>query len=400
MKISLRWIADYIQLDDYFQKPAELGEILTKAGLEVEDLQNPAVALKNVFVGHILEKDKHPGADKLSLCRVSTGNNLIHQIVCGAQNHKAGDRVIVALPGAILPGNFAIKKSAIRGIESSGMLCSYKEIGLPQVSDGIAILPADAPVGKPYAEYAGLDDVIFELKVTPNRADCLSHYGLARELSALIARPLKVLKPEFKLSSESTEKNIKVEVKDNNLCPRYTGRLIKNVKVAPSPDWLRIKLEQVGLSSINNIVDATNFVMMELGQPLHAFDAGLISKNHLLIDKAVKGEKFTSLDGTVLTLKGDELTIRDADKALCLAGTIGGSNSGVSEKTVNIFLESAYFLPMSVRKTSRQHGVETDSAYRFSRGVDPQGSLLALERATEIILKVAGGEALRSGAHV
>lgn len=395
MKISLRWIADYLELQDYYSKPNELGDILTRGGLEVEDLQNPAAqGLAHVVVGHILEKDKHPNADKLSLCRVSIGDGKVEQIVCGAQNHKAGDRVIVALPGAVLPGNFAIKKSTIRGIESNGMLCSLKELGLAQTSDGIVILSADAPVGVSYVEYAGLNDVIFELKVTPNRADCLSHFGLARELSALLARPLKPMSIEPKLVAESTLKAIQVEVKTPDLCARYTGRVIRNVKVGPSPDWLKQRLQKVGLASINNIVDALNYVMMELGQPLHAFDFDRIQGGKLIIDRAKAQEKFVTLDGSTLTLKGDELTIRDSEKALCIAGTIGGQNSGVSDSTTQIFIESAFFLPMSVRKTSRTHGIESDSAYRFSRGVDPQGTRLALDRATQLVLQLAGGEAL------
>lgn len=391
MKISLKWIAEYLDISDYMDRPQELGEVLTRGGLEVEEMQNPAESLKNVFVGHILEKDKHPNADKLSLCRVTTGSGSVHQIVCGAQNHKAGDRVIVALPGAVLPGNFVIKKSAIRSVESSGMLCSMKELGLAGESEGIAILPEEAPVGELYAKYAGLDDVIFELKVTPNRADCLSHYGLARELGALLGRPVKAIEPQVREVSELTSAQIQVEVKAQDLCPRYTGRWIRHVKVGPSPDWLVRRLEKVGMSSINNIVDCTNYVMMELGQPLHAFDGAQILQKKIIIDRAKPLEKFVTLDGTELTLAGEELCIRDVERVLCLAGTIGGKNSGVTEKTTDIFLESAYFLPMSVRRTSRKHGAETDSAYRFSRGVDPRGALLALNRATELIQKVASG---------
>lgn len=403
MKISFRWLSEYIDLADYQQNPQALAEVLTRAGLEVEEIQSPGRELHHVVIGHILEKDKHPNADKLSLCRITTGEGQVHQIVCGAQNHSAGDRVVVALPGAVLPGNFAIKKSVIRGIESSGMLCSYKELGMqpttaegaPPSLAGIIILPPDAPVGKIYTEYAGLNDVLFELKVTPNRADCLSHYGLARELSALLGRGLCELKPSFKLSEEKSSARFQVEVLAQDLCPRYMGRLIRQVKVGPSPDWLKQRLEAVGLTSINNIVDVTNFVLMELGQPLHAFDADRIEGQQLRIDRAQAQEEFTTLDGSQLKLKGEELTIRDSKKALCLAGTIGGKESGVSAETQNLFLESAYFLAKSVRKTSRGHGIETESSYRFSRGVDPQGVALALDRATQLILDIAGGEATR-----
>ncbi|WP_413561207.1 phenylalanine--tRNA ligase subunit beta [Bdellovibrio sp. HCB209] len=392
MKISLKWLQEYVDVKEFFVKPEELAETLTRAGLEVEEITNLAKDFNHVVIGHILEKDKHPNADKLSLCRVSTGD-VVHQIVCGAQNHKAGDRVIVALPGAVLPGNFAIKKSAVRGVDSAGMLCSLKELGLAKESDGIEILPADAPIGKSYAEYGGYDDITFELKVTPNRADCLSHFGLAREVACLLSKELKTPKAEPKLGSASSKKEIALEVKATDLCPRYTARVIKGVKVGASPAWLKNRLESVGLNSINNIVDVTNFVMMELGQPLHAFDAKFIGGKKVIVDRATKGEKFITLDGTEKTLTGDELTIRDASHPMCLAGVVGGKNSGVSEATTEIFLESAYFVPMSARKTSRTHGVDTDSAYRFSRGVDPDGALRGLNRATALILEVAGGEA-------
>ncbi len=394
MKISLKWLQDYIDIKDYLRKPEELAEILTQAGLEVEEITDKSKDLNHVVIGVILEKAKHPNADKLSLCRVATGEGVVHQIVCGAQNHKSNDRVIVALPGAVLPGNFAIKQAAVRGVESGGMLCSYKELGLQETSDGIAILPADAPIGSAYAAWAGLDDITFELKVTPNRADCLSHFGLAREIGTLLKRDLKTITPSFKMASDSSQKEISLDVRAADLCPRYTGRLIRGVKVGPSPVWLKKRLESVGLNSINNIVDVTNYVMMELGQPLHAFDADAISKSQVVVDRAQAGEKFVTLDNTEIKLKGDELTIRDGEKALCIAGVIGSNNSGTTEKTKNIFLESAYFLASSVRKTSRGLGVDTDSAYRFSRGVDPEGQIKALDRATELILKAAGGEAL------
>lgn len=393
MKISLKWLQDYVDVSEFFSKPEELAEALTRAGLEVEEITNLAKDFNNVVVGHILEKDKHPNADKLSVCRVSTGDGEVHQIVCGAQNHKSGDRVIVALPGAVLPGNFAIKKATVRGVDSGGMLCSLKELGLAKESDGIAILPTDAPVGKTYAEYGGYDDVTFELKVTPNRADCLSHYGLAREIACLYGKDLKIPKTEFKTGAQSTKSEMTLEVKAGDICPRYTGRYIKGVKIGPSPEWLERRLKSVGLNSINNVVDVTNYVMIELGQPLHAFDTTFISGKKIVVDQATAGEKFVTLDGSEISLNGSELTVRDATHAVALAGVVGGKNSGVSEGTANIFLESAYFLPMSIRKTSRSHGIDTDSAYRFSRGVDPDGALRGLNRATALILEVAGGEA-------
>ncbi|MFP5520102.1 MAG: phenylalanine--tRNA ligase subunit beta [Bdellovibrionia bacterium] len=392
MKISLKWLNDYVDVKDYFSKPEELGELLTRAGLEVEEITNRAKDYQNVVTGLILEKGKHPNADKLSLCRVSTGPDDVHQIVCGAQNHKTGDKVIVALPGAVLPGNFAIKKAAVRGVDSGGMLCSYKELGLATESEGIAILPTEAPVGQSFAEYGGYDDVVFELKVTPNRADCLSHFGLAREVGCLLGREVKYPESKFKPSAQSTKSKIQLEVKASDLCPRYTGVYLAGVKVQPSPTWLKAKLEAVGLNSINNVVDITNFVMMELGQPLHAFDADQIKGQKIVVERAVANEVFKTLDGTDKKLSGEELTIRDSERAVCLAGVVGGQNSGVSETTKNIFLEAAYFVGMSARKTSRRHGLETDSAYRFARGVDPEGTLQALQRAAGLIAEVCGGE--------
>lgn len=396
MKISLKWLNDFVDVKEYFQKPEALADVLTKAGLEVEEIKNKANDFQFVVTGLILEKDKHPNADKLSVCKVTTGDGVVHQIVCGAQNHKQNDKVVVALPGAILPGNFAIKKAVVRDVESGGMLCSLKELGLATESDGITILPEDAPIGKPFAEYKGLDDVTFELKVTANRADCLSHYGLAREVSTLLGRELKAPAEFSGFNGGSTKDQIALDVKALDLCPRYTGRWIANVKVGPSPEWLTKRLEAVGLNSINNVVDCTNYTMMELGQPLHAFDGAQITGKKIIVDRAVAKEKFITLDGTELTLTGEELMIKDAERSVCMAGVIGGKNSGVTEVTQNIFLEAAYFSPMSARKSMRSHGLNTDSGYRFARGVDPEGTLRALNRATELILKVAGGEAFSS----
>lgn len=397
MKISLKWLNDFVDVSSFLDNPQELADILTKAGLEVEEIQNRAKDYANVVIGHIVSKDKHPNADKLSLCQVAIdetqdGEKKIVQIVCGARNHKAGDKVIAALAGAVLPGNFAIKKSKIRDIESSGMLCSYKELGLADTSDGIAILDAKAKVGQSFAEFGGYDDVIFELKVTPNRADCLSHYGLARELGCLLNRPVKVPEVLTKFSTSSTKQKIKLEVLNKVLCPRYCGRYISGVKIGPSPDWLKKRLEAVGQNSINNVVDITNYIMLEMGQPLHAFDADLISGASVIIRNANKHEKFKTLKEQELALSGDELVICDAEKPVALAGVIGGLNSGVSENTKNIFLESASFNAMSVRKSSRTHGIETDSAYRFSRGVDASSTANILDRAALLIQQMAGGE--------
>lgn len=393
MKISLKWLNDYVDVNDYFKNTQGLADILTRAGLEVEEINDLAKDLNLVVVGLIKTKDKHPNSDKLSLCQVEVAPGKIEQIICGAQNHKAGDKVIVALSGAVLPGNFAIKKSKIRDVESHGMLCSYKEIGFPdRPSDGIVILNPEAPVGMAYADYAELNDVTFELKVTPNRADCLSHYGLARELSCLLNRPVKAVETQTKFSTQKTSDKIKLDVQ-SDMCSRYSGRYVAKVKIGPSPEWLKTRLESIGMNSINNVVDVTNYVMLELGQPLHAFDADLISGSKILVRKAQQNEKFKTLKEQEITLSGEELLICDAEKPVALAGVIGGLNSGVSDKTQNIFIESAHFNSMSVRKSSRAHGIETDSAYRFSRGVDASQTVVAMDRAVQLILSCAGGEA-------
>ncbi len=404
MKISLKWLNEYVDVTNFFDKPEELAEIITKAGLEVEDIINRAKNFQHIKVGLILDKGVHPNADRLSLCKVTTGDGVVHQIVCGAQNHKTNDKVVLALPGAVLPGGLQIAHSAIRGVESGGMLCSLKELGLADAPStdaqnkdaGIVILPADAPVGKAYAEYAGFDDVIFELKVTPNRADCLSHIGLAREVACLLEKEYKV--KAFALTVESgtsTKNKLSLQVKKSEYCPRYTGRWIRGVKVGPSPHWLKQRLESVGMTSINNVVDVTNFVMMEMGQPLHAFDGGLFFQKgytqNVVVDLAAPDEKFVTLDGTELKLTGTELMIKDGEKSLCMAGIIGGKNSGVSNETTDIFLEAAIFHPLVVRRSCRKHGIDTDSAYRFCRGIDPEGVVRASERAAYLITQVAGG---------
>jgi len=392
MKISLRWLSDYLDIQDDLAKPEQLAALLTAAGIEVESVQNLAKQYEYVVIGEILKKAQHPNADRLTLCQVSTGNGVVHQIVCGAKNHNEGDRVAVALPGAVLPGNFVIKHSKIRDVESGGMLCSEKELGLKAESEGILILPKDAPVGKTFAKYMGLDDILFELKVTPNRADCLSHFGLAREIGALRGREATFPHQPITAAGGSTREQVRVELKDREMCPRYAGRGVRGVKVGPSPEWLKKRLEAVGLASINNVVDVTNFVMMELGQPLHAFDVRELKGRVVTIERARAGEAFTTLDGTELKLDGSELTIRDGERAVALAGIVGGKNSGIQDSTTEVFIESAYFAPAAVRRTARKFGIETDSSYRFARGTNPEAVPLALDRAASLIQKVAGGE--------
>ena len=389
MIISLKWLSDFVDVKEFFEKPEVLAEVLTGAGLEVENIVNKSKDFNYVVIGHILEKAKHPNSDKLSLCRVTTGEGVVHQIVCGAQNHKTGDWVVLALPGAVLPGPFPIKVSTIRGIESGGMLCSVKELGLAKESDGIMIIPPEQGKYQNFADFAGLTDV------TPNRADCLSHFGLAREISCLLGRPLIEKNIQVASVEMSTQEKINLQVLDLVGCPRYTGRYISGVKIGPSPQWIVQRLQSVGMNSINNVVDVTNYVMLELGQPMHAFDAQEIRGGQVRVQKAQAGQSFTGLDAVERKLKAEDLVICDEVGVIALAGVFGGLHSGVSDKTTEIFLESAYFDSASVRKTSRGHGLATDSAYRFMRGVDPELCFKALDRATELLQKVAGGQAFR-----
>lgn len=390
MKFSLNWLNDFVKTEDFFSEPEKLSEVLTNKGLEVEEVQDLRSQFKSIIVGEIKEVHKHPQADRLTLCKVSTGKEVL-SIVCGAKNHKAGDKVALALPGACLPGNFVIKKSKIRGEESSGMLASASELGLSDESDGILILPASAKVGENIAHFLDLNDIIFDVSVTPNRADCLSHFGLAREISCLFDTPLKnQSKSDLNTKKGVSIKSLPVKIKDKSGCSRYSGRIIQNVNIKESPDWLKKRLNTVGLKSINNVVDVTNYVLMELGQPLHAFDRDKIKS--ISVDKSIKNEKFKTLDGSELTLTGEELVIRDDKNVLALAGVIGGENSSVTSETKNIFLESAYFRPEEVRRSARRFGLQTDSSYRFSRGTDPEMVKHALDRACALIQRLSEGE--------
>lgn len=386
----MSWLNDFIDLKDYQKTPELLAEKLTAAGLEVESVEKLG-QIENLVVGHILELKSHPDADRLTVCKVDVGLGEPYQIVCGATNHKQGDKVCAALPGCVLPGDFKIKKSKIRGVESAGMLCSDKEMHLSEVSEGIRILDKDAPIGAIVPQFLKMEETIFEISVTPNRADCLSHWGLARELSCLIDKPLKSKEPKVRPGKTVISNRFKVEVKNNELCPRFMGRWIENVKVGPSPQWLKLKLERAGFNSINNIVDITNYVMLELGQPMHAYDFAHIDGAEITVANSIPGKVFTSFDGSEYKLTGEELTIRDKNKVLGLAGVVGSKSSGISDSTVNIFLECAYFLPSSVRKTARRFGIETDAAYRFARGTDIEMIPRAIHLASEMMQDLADG---------
>ncbi|MET4107948.1 phenylalanine--tRNA ligase subunit beta [Hymenobacter sp. UYP22] len=396
MKISLDWLRTLIPTD----KPAEeIGKLLTGSGLEVEgieELESVPGGLRGVVLGTVLTREKHPDADKLSVTTVDVGDGTIRQIVCGAPNVAAGQRVVVALDGAVLHPSegepFKIKKSKIRGLASEGMICAEDEIGLGQSHAGIMVLDTDLPNGTPAAEYFGLgSDSVFEIGLTPNRADAASHYGVARELRALLRQPCHLPDISGFHAPAAAVTPISVILEDAAAAPRYAGLLLENVQVGPSPEWLQRRLRSIGLSPINNVVDVTNFVLHELGQPLHAFDADQITGNQVRVKRAAEGEKFTTLDDTERTLRAEDLVIADTNGTpMALAGVFGGKTSGVSEATTRIFLESAYFAPAVVRKTGQTHQLKTDASFRFERGTDPNMVLIGLKRAALLLQEVAG----------
>jgi phenylalanyl-tRNA synthetase beta chain len=372
-------------------------------GIEVEGMQKLGGEFEGVVVAQVITKDKHPNADKLTVCRVNDGKGE-RQIVCGAQNFKAGDKVPLILPGATLPAKtgeapFAIKVGKIRGIESHGMMCSPQELGLGDTVEGLLILREDAKVGQPFAEYLGRSgsDLVYDLEITPNRPDLNSVIGIAREISAVTGNPLKL--PQIKLNEAGgrTEEFVAVRIEDAELCPRYTARVIRGVKIAPSPDWLKSALEKVGIRSIYNVVDVTNFVMLETGQPLHAFDSHLLAKAGgapcptIVVRRAAEGEKFITLDGQERTLTGQMLLIADETKAVALAGVMGGQNSEINLNTVDVLIESACFKPQNIRATSKKLELRTESSYRFERGADIGICDWASQRAAQLILETAGG---------
>jgi len=391
MKVSFKWLSEFVEIG---VNPRELAHKLTHAGLEVESVQIVGKLPDSVKVVQIEKIEKHPQADRLSLCTVSLGSET-QLIVCGAQNMKAGDKVALAQPGTLLPDGKKIERSKIRGIESAGMLCSEVELGLFEEAKGLMILPAHLRPGAPLSSQMDLEDAILEVNITPNRADCLSIYGMAREVSALLGVPLKAPKCELPAATASMEGRIKLEMKNPELCPRYTLRAIQGVKIGPSPFEARLKLHRVGVRSINNVVDATNYVMMEWGQPLHAFDWSRIQGGKIVVRSAQAGEKAKTLDEAERNLEASDLVIADGSRVLAIAGVMGCADSGVSEASQDLLLESAYFSPQSVRKTSRRLGLQTESSYRFERGVDPNASLLASDRLASLILQWAGGQLCR-----
>lgn len=387
MKVCLSWLRDYVEISMDLE---DLAHLLTMAGLEVEGVTSTGEGFDRVVVAEILSIRKHPNADRLSLVEVTTGGAK-HSIVCGATNIRAGQKVPLALVGAKLPNGVQIKKSKIRGEVSEGMLCSEIELGLGEDAKGILILSPEAPVGVELGEALGLKDSVLDIAVTPNRPDCLSVIGIAREIAALTHQPLRY--PDTTMQSEGDEirERTSVTLLDPELCPRYVARMIEGVKVGPSPSWLKNRLEKVGLRSISNVVDVTNYVMLEYGQPLHAFDFDLLEGGRIVVRRAKEGERFTTLDGVERTLDDQMLMICDGVKPVAIAGVMGGLNSEIRDETTTVLLESAYFDPASNRRTSKKLGLETEASYRFGRGIDYGGCLTAANRAIRLIQELAGG---------
>lgn len=395
MKISYNWLKNYIDLDPVTHAPEVLAEVLPLLGFDIEEYEKLGPPeLNNVVVGQVLEYTQHPDADRLRCCKVSTGNaGEVHDIVCGAKNFAQGDKVMVALPGAVLPGDFKIKASKLRGQPSAGMMCSAKELQIGQDHDGIMILDAETALGTPLNDLYTDGDTVFNLEITPNRVDVLSHIGVARELAAKFG--LEVKYPEVKASTQNASHGDPllsgVEVSASEVCPHYTAIGIKGVKVGPSPKWLKDAIEATGQRSINNVVDVTNYVLHETCQPLHAFDAAKIKGGKLVVRMASEGEQITTLDEVKRTLISDMAVIADSERPLVVAGVMGSLDAEVDASTTDIVLEAAYFAPTSVRATSRKLGLSSDSSYRFERGVDPKGVIYASLRAVDLILEVAGG---------
>jgi len=393
MRVSLGWLKELVDIDLSVE---ELRDRLDMTGTAVEAVESAGQALDDVVVGEVLVRDKHPDADKLSYCKVDIGAEEPLDIVCGADNFKAGDKVPVALIGALLPNGMKIRKSKIRGCVSHGMMCSPIELGLGTEASGLMILPLDAPVGQPFARYHGLEDVVFELEVTPNRPDCLSVAGVAREVGAILGTEAAWPTSELEESGGPTAERVSVSIEDADLCSRYTARVIEGVRIGPSPAWLAEKLAAAGARPINNIVDVTNYVMFELGQPLHAFDLSTLEKDDegraaIIVRTAQEGEPLITLDGQERDLTQDMLLICDPKGPIALAGVMGGQTTEVSEETVDILLESASFDPASSSRTSRTLGLVSEASLRFEKRVDPAGCAAAADRAAALIAEIAGG---------
>ncbi|HET9552959.1 MAG TPA: phenylalanine--tRNA ligase subunit beta [Anaeromyxobacteraceae bacterium] len=387
MRISLKWLSEYVDLP----APDELARRLTAVGLEVEAVERTGAGLAGVVAARILASEKHPNAEKLSVTSIDRGDGAPLQVVCGAKNYAVGDVVPLATVGATLPGGARIEKAKLRGVESFGMLCSARELGLSEDASGLLILPKDVKPGTPIAEALGLEDVLFEVNVTPNRPDALSHLGIAREVAALLGVPLKHPGAAPREAGTPAAELVKVRIEAPEKCPRYAARVIEGVTIGPSPAWLARRLEACGVRAISNVVDATNLVLLELGHPLHAFDLAKVAGAEIVVRTARPGETMTTLDGKARALDPDDLVIADRDRASALAGVMGGGDSEISDGTTRVLLESAWFEPSTVRRTAKRHGLHTEASHRFERGTDPGAVLAAVDRCAALIAELAGG---------
>jgi len=401
MKVSIKWLKEFVDFD---LSAEQLANLLTMSGVEVDNIERLDSGLDKIVVGKIINLKKHPQADKLVLCDVDVGENNplppfvkgeAVKIVCGAPNAREGLVAPVALVGAKLPSGMEIKSVRLRGEYSYGMICSEKELGLSEDAAGLMELSPELEIGTPLTQALGLDDVILELDLTPNRPDCLSIFGVAREISAILNTPLRA--PEISMSESDTGASsvTSIEINDPELCPRYAARIIRGVKIGPSPTWMQQRLESVGLHGINNVVDITNYVLMELGHPLHAFDYHKLAENRIIVRRAFPDEELITIDEEKRTLTDDMLVIADAGKAVALAGVMGGFDSEVTESTTDVLLESAYFNPVSIRKTSNTLGMRTEASHRFERGTDIEGLITSINCAAQLIQEIAGGEICR-----
>ncbi|RHW33441.1 phenylalanine--tRNA ligase subunit beta [Lysinibacillus yapensis] len=397
MLVSLNWLKQYVDIDHL--APQDLAEKITRSGIEVDAVIDRSQGMTNVVVGYVVSKEKHPDADKLNVCQVEVGEGDVRQIICGAPNVAAGQKVIVALPGARLPGGVKIKKAKMRGQESNGMICSLQELGIEgrvvpkDYADGIYVLPEDAVPGSDALELIGLRDTVLELGLTPNRSDALSMLGVAYEVAAILSQEVNLPEIQYNTTSEKAEDyiQVRVEAKEN---PLYAAKVVKNVKIAQSPLWLQHYLMAAGVRPHNNVVDITNYILMEYGQPLHAFDYDALKTNEIVVRLAKEGEKIITLDDQERTLKAHNLVITNGEEPVAIAGVMGGANSEVTSDTTTVVIEAAYFEGFSVRRTSKELGLRSDSSARFEKGVDPNRVLLAAERAAQLLQELAGGEVL------
>jgi phenylalanyl-tRNA synthetase beta chain len=404
MLVSYKWLQEYVDLTGITAK--ELAEKITKSGIEVESVEVLNKGVKGVVVGHVLEREQHPNADKLSKCLVDIGEGEPVQIICGAPNVAKGQKVAVAKVGAVLPGNFKIKKAKLRGEESHGMICSLQELGIEsklvakEYADGIFVFPSDAPVGADALELLNLDDEVLELGLTPNRADCLSMIGVAYEVAAILGREVKLPSVELEETNESVHDYVSVKVEATEDNPLYAARIVKNVKIGPAPLWMQTRLMAAGIRPHNNVVDITNYILLEYGQPLHAFDYDRLGSKEILVRRAKAGEKIVTLDDVERTLTEDHLVITNGTEPVALAGVMGGANSEVQNDTTTVLIESAYFTSATIRKASKDHGLRSEASTRFEKGIDPARTREALDRAAVLMAEYAGGEIVGGVAEV